>query len=128
LNEKVDDNIFNMVDAIVSGNRKQAFKLLEEQRRLGQDSYKLFGLITWQFRILLGMRDLFDREDNLSSDQMAKKLGIHPFVAKKNLYLVKRFSLNKLKDLHRQLLDIDFKTKTGQGDQDLLVDLFVGKS
>jgi len=127
LDEKIDDNIFNMVEAIVSGNRKQAFKLLNEQRRLGEDEPKIFGLITWQFRILLEMRDLFDREDDLTSDQMAKRLGIHPFVARKNLYLVKRFSLNKLKQLHKYLLDIDHKTKTGQGDQSLLVDLFVGK-
>jgi DNA polymerase-3 subunit delta len=117
-----------MVDAIVSGNRKQAFKLLEEQRRLGEDSYKLFGLIVWQFRILLGMRDLFEREDNLTSDQIAKKLGIHPFVARKNLALIRRLSLAKLKQLHSQLLDIDLKTKTGQGDQDLLIDLFVGRN
>ncbi len=128
LDEKIDDNVFNMVDAIVSGNRKQAFKLINEQRRLGEDSYKLFGLIAWQFRILLEMRDLYEREDNLSSDQMAKQLGIHPFVAKKNLYLVKRLPLAKLKQLHQQLLDIDLKTKTGQGDQSLLIDLFVGKS
>lgn len=125
LEERVDDNVFNMVESIVAGDRKQAFKLLQEQRRLGEDETKLFGLIVWQLRILLEMRDLYEREDNLSSEQIAKKLGIHPFVAKKNLYLVKRFSLAKLKQLHQQLLDIDLKTKTGQGDQDLLVDLFV---
>lgn len=125
LGEKIDDNVFNMVGAIVAGDRKQAFRLLQEQRRLGEDETKLFGLIVWQLRILLEMRDLYEREDNLSSEQVAKKLGIHPFVAKKNLYLVKRFSLTKLKQLHQQLLGIDLKTKTGQADQSLLIDLFV---
>jgi len=127
LEEKVDDNVFNMVESIVAGDRKQAFKLLQEQRRLGEDETKLFGLIVWQFRILLEMRDLFDREDNLSSNEMAKELSIHPFVAKKNLFLVKRYPLFKLKQLHKQLLEIDYKTKTGQADQSLLVDLFVGR-
>src|SRR3989339_208642 len=60
LEEKVDDNVFNMVEAIVSGNKKQAFKLVTEQRRMGEDDFKLFGLIVWQFRIILQMRSLFD--------------------------------------------------------------------
>jgi len=126
LEEKIDDNVFNMVEAIVGGQTKQAFKLLNEQRRKGESDMKIFGLIVWQFKILLEMRDLFEREDNLDSNQIAKKMGIHPFVAKKNMYLIKRFPLIKLKQLHKQLLDIDHKSKTGQGDQSLLIDLFIG--
>ena len=125
LDEKIDDNIFNMVEAVVSGNKKQAMKLLNEQRRLGEDDFKLFGLILWQFRILLEMRDLFEREDGIPTNQMAKRLGIHPFVVKKNLYIVKRFSLDKLKQIHKQLLEIDYKIKTSLCDQSLLIDLFV---
>ena len=43
LDEKIDDNVFNMVDAIVQGNHKLAFKLLNEQRRLGEEENKIFG-------------------------------------------------------------------------------------
>ncbi len=127
LEEKVDDNIFNMADAVVSGNRKLAFKLVQEQRRLGGEEGYLFGMIARQFRILLTMRDLFNRQENISSDQMAKMLGLHPFVVKKSLPLIKRHSLDKLKQAYDGLLDIDIKTKTGQADQSLLIDLFVGK-
>jgi DNA polymerase-3 subunit delta len=127
LDEKVDDNVFNMVEAVVSGNRKQAYKLLTEQRRLGEEDGKLFGLILWQFRILVNLRSLFEAEDNLTADQMAKKLGLHPFVVKKNLALVKRMSLVRLKEIYEMLLDIDKKIKTGRGDQSLLIDVLVGK-
>ncbi len=127
LEEKSDDNIFNMVDAIVAGNQKLAFKLIEDQRRLGQDDGYLFSMILRQFRILISLRDLFNREENISSDQMAKMLGLHPFVVKKSLPLVKRYSLDKLKDIYKQLLEIDIKTKTGLADQSWLIDLFVGK-
>jgi len=125
LEEKIDDNIFNMVDAIISGNKKSALKLLNEQRRLGEDETKIFGLIIWQFKILLEMRSLFEITDNVSSDYLAKSLNIHPFVAKKNFYLVKRHSLNQLKIVHKKLLDIDLKIKTGHAGQSLLIDLFV---
>jgi DNA polymerase-3 subunit delta len=127
LEEKTDDNIFNMVDAIVAGNRKLAFKLLEEQRRLGEEEGYIFSMILRQFRILISMRDLFNREENISSDQIAKMLAVHPFVAKKTLPLVKKYSLETLKDIYTQLLEIDIKTKTGFADQSWLIDLFVGK-
>ena len=128
LEEKVDDNIFNIADVVASGNHRLAFKLIQEQRRLGQEEGYLFGMITRQFRILITMRDLFNRQENISSDQMAKMLALHPFVVKKSLPLMKRLSLDKLKQIYDNLLEIDVKTKTGQADQSLLLDLFVGKS
>ncbi len=127
LEEKVDDNVFNMVDAIVAGNRKLAFKMIEEQRRLGEEDGMIFGMVLRQFRILISMRDLFNRQENITSDTMAKMLDMHPFVAKKSLPFIKKYSLDKLKDIYNQLLEIDIKTKTGLADQSLLIDLFVGK-
>lgn len=127
LDEKLDDNVFNLVDAVVSGNHKTAFKLLTEQRQRGEEDGKLFGLFLWQFRVLLEMSDLLEREGDLSSDEIAKYLGIHPFVARKNLSIVRKYSLSKLESIYSELLNIDLKTKTGQGDQSLLLDLFVVK-
>ncbi len=126
LEEKVDDNAFNMVDAIVAGNHKLAFKLLEEQRRQGEEESRLFGLLVWQFRIILEMADALEREGSVSSEILAKKLGIHPFVARKNMAIAKRYPLRKIEQMYERLLDIDIKTKTGQADQSLLIDLFVG--
>ena len=128
LDEKVDDNAFYMVEAVVNGNKKQAYKLLEEQRRIGEDNFKIFGLIVWQFRTLLAMRSLFEDQDNITSDAMAKILGIHPFVVKKNMALVKRYTKKQLSEIYAQLLDMDFKAKTGQADLGLSLDLLVSGS
>lgn len=127
LGEKADDNVFNMVEAIVSGNHKNAYKLLEAQRKLGEDDFKLFGLIAWQFRMLLQLRSLFDSKDGITSDAAAKELKIHPFVAKKNWAIIKKNSAERLKQIYDQLLDIDIKTKTGRADQSLMLDVFVGR-
>ena len=77
--------------------------------------------------ILLSLRALYDVEDNMTSDAMAKKLKLHPFVVKKNLALVKRYSLSRLKELYQQLLQIDIKTKTGQGDLLTLINMLISK-
>ncbi len=127
IDEKIDDNIFNMVDAIISGNKKLAFKLINEQRRLGEEESFLFAMIMRQFKILLQMRDLWEREDGLTSDMMAKKIKVHPFVAKKSMPLVRKFTLADLMRVYDELLEIDVKTKTGLADQAVLIDYFVGK-
>lgn len=127
LDEKVDDNAFNMVEAVVSGNKKQAYKLLQEQRRIGEDNFKIFGLIVWQFRILLAARSLFEVSENMSSDAMAKELGIHPFVLKKNLSLIKRYNKKQLSDIYAQLLEMDLKAKTGGSDLGLELELLINR-
>jgi DNA polymerase-3 subunit delta len=127
VSEKLDDNIFNLIDALVSGNHKEAFKLLQYQRQIGAEDGQIIGLIIWQIRILIQLRDLIDQEVAITSDVAAKKIGIHPFVAKKNWSLVKRYSLEKLQALYRTLLDIDIKTKTGFANQELLLDIFTAK-
>jgi len=127
LGEKVDDNAFNMVEAIVHGNKKQAYKLLEKQRQLGEDDFKIFGLVVWQFRILLLMRSLFEEQDGIGSETMAKILGLHPYVVKKNLALIKRYNKKQLTKIYDQLLIMDFKAKTGQQDLAPSLDLLISQ-
>lgn len=124
--EKVDDNIFNLVDAAVSGQTRQVYKMIREQYRIGKDPHYVFAMILRQFRILIEIRDLYEREDNMPSDVMAKKLGIHPFVVKKSLPFIKKYNLEDLKKIYLKLLDLDIKFKTSQGDPSLLIDVFVG--
>lgn len=127
LEEKVDDNIFNLVDAIVARQPKKVYSMIREQYAKGEDAQFIFAMLIRQFRILLELRDIFDRENNSNSDVLAKKLGIHPFVVKKSLPFVKRYSFEELKNIYSQLLTIDIETKTGQGDQSVLLDVFVGR-
>ncbi len=127
LSEKIDDNIFNLADALVAKRPKQVYQMIQEQYRLGKDPGYLFIMILRQFRILLQLRDLFEREDNANSDSLAKKLGLPPFVVKKSLALVKKYTSKELKNIYQQLLEIDIKTKTGLAGQSLLLDVFVGK-
>jgi len=127
VDEKIDDNAFNMIEAIVNGNKKQAYKLLSEQRRIGEDDFKIFGLLVWQFRILLSLRSLYDEQDSLGSDMAAKILGLHPFVVKKNLALVKKYNKKQLAKIYDQLLYMDLSAKTGQADLGVNIDLLISK-
>lgn len=127
LDEKIDDNIFNLVDALIAGQTKKVYQMIQEQYRIGEDAQFILSMILRQVKILLELRDLYDREDNMPSDILAKKLGLHPFVVKKSLPFIKKYNQDKLKNIYEKLLEIDIKTKTGQGDQSMLLDILVGK-
>lgn len=127
LKETVDDNIFNLVDALVAKNSKKVFQMIEEQYRKGEDAQFIFAMIMRQFKILLQLSDMISRGIRERDDIVARQLGLHPFVLKKSLPLVQKYSLEQLKSIYRELLEIDMKTKTGQGDQSLMLDFFVGK-
>ena len=125
--EKADDNIFNLVDAIVGKQPKLVFRMIREQYKKGEDCQFIFAMLARQFKILLQIRDLFLREDNLSSDTVAKKLGVHSFVVKKSLPLVKRYSMADLTGIYRRILDLDKNIKTGRGEPEALLDILVAK-
>ena len=127
LDEKADDNIFNLVDAIVGKQAKQAYQMIQEQYRIGEDAQFIFAMLIRQFRILLEMRDLFERDDAMQSGMLAEKLGLHPFVVKKSLPMVKRYTMDELQRIYGALLELDVKTKTGQGRPEVLLDVLVGR-
>jgi DNA polymerase III subunit delta len=127
LDEKADDNIFNLVDSIVAGQGKKVFGMIEEQYRMGKNAGYVFAMVVRQFRILLQIRDLLDRDESVRADQVAAQLNIKPFVVKKSLPLVRRYTLDQLKTMHQELLCIDIDVKTGKGGQGLLLDVFVGR-
>ncbi len=124
LDEQGSETIFNAIDAVAEGNSKKAFLLLSAQRTLGAEEGFIFNMLLRQFKILLQMKDLAERE-NPSPDTMAKLLGLPPFVAKKSAGVLRRFTLAQLEARYRELLNIDLSMKTGAADQAVLVDRFI---
>lgn len=124
---KLDDNVFSLVDAIVRGHRQKALQLLEYQRRLGEEDGKIFGLVVWQFRVLLELGDLLERESALTSAGLAERTGLNPFVVRKNIAVARATPLARLQGIYRQLFTLDRQIKTGVAPQSWLFDLFVAR-
>lgn len=122
-----DDNIFALVDAIVGRQLKTVYKMMREQYRKSEDPAFIILMLIRQFKIMLELRDLFERDELGQSDVVAKQLGLHPFVVKKTLPLIKRHTLDQLRSTYHQLLTIDRQTKTSQGDSWMLVDVLVAR-
>ena len=124
---KFDDNIFNLVDALGTKNKKLALKLMSDQFNLEADEMYLLSMLIRQFRILLEIKDLINERPKITKDLIAKELQIHPFVAQKALWQVKNFTFDKLKQIYQMLSDLDIKLKTSQAKPKVLFDLFIAQ-
>lgn len=125
--KSVDDNIFSLIDAIVQKRQQTIYQLLEEQYKQGNDAGYIFAMMLRQFRIMLEMKDVMERTGEKNDAVIAKQSGIHPFVAKKSIPLVNKYSIEELKWVYEELLKMDIETKTGGGDQKTLLDIFIGR-
>ena len=125
---KLEENIFLLTDALGQKNKKAALKLISDLLQAGTTPLELLSKMTWQFRNLLQVKGLADQTGNLSSPQIASKLKLHPYVAKKTLGQLKNFDLDGLKKIYRQLLELDHSLKTSQSEPEILFNLLVIKS
>ncbi len=122
---RVDADMFQTIEAIVSGNKGHALSLLKKQIAKGDDPFYIFHMYVYQLRTLLSVSGVA-REERLSDkNAIAKKCKIHPFVAQKSLHMLKSISHQQLKNLYRQLVLIDRDTKNGTRTITDALDLFI---
>jgi len=115
-------SVFDFVDALSNGNGKTAQHLLHRLLE-SEDPFSLWGMVVRQFRLLLQAREILDGRGN--KDDVARALGVHPFVAEKTTQQAGRFSVEFLEHVYRKLLGIDEGVKTGQVTLDLALDTLV---
>lgn len=121
--ESFEGKIFELMDAVSQRDSERAFRLLSQEREAGSADFYLLSMFARQIRLLIGARALLDEQASISSQEVAKRLSIHPFVAKKVLDQARGFTLLLLKEAQALLYTFDRGTKTGQISAPLSVDL-----
>lgn len=120
---KFDDNIFGLVDALGNKNKKMAVNLLNNQLSFGSPIGYIISMLIRQYRILLQTQEYIGE----TSDTVARKLKLHPFVVKKAMVQVRRYNFKELKKIYRELLKIDKEMKTTSWEPELMVDLLIAR-
>jgi DNA polymerase-3 subunit delta len=115
-------SVFDFVDALSQGNGKTAQRLLHRLLE-NEDAFALWGMVVRQFRLLLQAREILDGRGN--KDDVARALGVHPFVAEKTTGQANRFSMESLESIYHRLLNIDEGVKTSQITLDLALDTLI---
>ncbi|MFA4871710.1 MAG: DNA polymerase III subunit delta [Patescibacteria group bacterium] len=117
-NGRLDENIFNLIDALSQKNKKLALKLTSDQLNSGVHELSILKMISRQFKILLQVK----------SGANNSTLCLHPFVFKKALGQVKNFTPEKLVVIFKALIELESQLKTGHKNPELLFDLFIAKN
>ena len=115
-------SVFDFVDALANGNGKSAQHLLHRLLET-EDEFSLWGMVVRQFRLLIQAREILDGRGN--QNDVARALGVHPFVAEKAAQQAARFSIESLEYIYHKLLTIDEGVKTSQVTLDLALDTLV---
>ncbi|MFH1841171.1 MAG: DNA polymerase III subunit delta [Candidatus Nealsonbacteria bacterium] len=120
---KVEIDIFKTIDAIASKNKKEALSLIQKHLSRGDSCLYLLYMINYQFRNLLIVKDLLEK--NISYFSASKASGLHPFVFKKSCLQAERFTIQDLKKIYQKIFQIDFDVKTGKIDPQTALDLLI---
>ncbi|PIU42766.1 MAG: DNA polymerase III subunit delta [Parcubacteria group bacterium CG_4_9_14_0_2_um_filter_35_11] len=122
-------DIFKTIEAISYKNKKRAMKLIFEHFQAGENELKIWTMIIYQFRNLMKIRSILEENKKNKSFQKLRqqfqKSGIHPFAIKKTLPIAKKFSIEELRKIYKELFEFDLKIKTGKIEPRLGIEMFI---
>ena len=120
---KIEADIFATIDAIAQKDKKQALLLMYKHLAKGDSPYYLFTMLVYQFRIILEIKDMLERQ--IPYNVMLQKSKMHPYVLKKGCGVADRFSLTELKEIYKRLFRLDVSMKTGKVESRAVFDVFI---
>jgi len=119
-------NVFTMVDAIVEGKSARAASLLHQSLDEGAAAPYLLVMITRQLRLLVQVKELSGQRYRRSD--IKSRLGISKdFVLDKAIEQGRHYSMERLEQVYRKLLEADLSIKRGTLKGELALDLLVSE-
>ena len=110
--KSLDDDIFTLVDAIMTNKKAKAIELYQDMLLHGGDAKQILSLVANQFILYYQTRVL--RQDGLSNAQISKELGIHPYRVQLALEKTYRYTDSELLKKISDLADLDYESKIGK--------------
>ena len=119
-------SVFSMVDALVEGRASRAAPLIHQLLQEGVTAPYLLVMITRQLRLLLQAKELSLK--GMAVSEIKKRLGLaSDYTLTKALEQSKRYSMRRLEQVYRKLLETDLSIKRGIWKGELALDLLVAE-
>lgn len=119
----LNPNIFDFVGHIAAGNHLGATKVLDQLIRSGENEIKILSMIVYQYRTMLEICDF--KNQKLSAAEIASRSKVHPFVIRKTLDLLHKYSWRDLCSCYFQIQKADTDIKSGQIEPNLALLLLI---
>ena len=102
--------IWDLNDALMGKQTESALKLLQNQLDNGVAPEQILGAISGQFRTVWEVKNY--QEQGHPANQIAKKMGAHPYTVQKALEHTQKFSVQQLRRYHAELVQADRSLKS----------------
>lgn len=120
---QITNKIFDMVEAVALGRQKKALDYYYDLLALKEPPMRILYLLSRQFKLLLQVKDL--QSKGADKGAIAKRAGLHPFVAGKYMQQSKNFSEQELIGIMEDAADTEEMVKTGRLSDVMSVELFI---
>lgn len=119
-------SVFTMVDALIEGQAARTAPLLHQLLEEGDTAPYLLFMITRQLRLLIQVKEL--SLQNLSPGEVKSKVGIaSDFVLNKAMEQGRRYSMSRLEQIYRKLLETDLSIKRGLWKGEQALDILIAE-
>ena len=109
--KKIDNNLFDLIDAIISKNKKKSLMIYENMINYGEDVFKIFVALSNQIRLIYQVKTL----KNLSNDEITSMLNLkNPKQVMALRYKIDKYTSSELLDYLHKLSLMDEELKLGK--------------
>ena len=117
--------VFQMIDAVVTGQKSRAFTLLRNQLLSGTDRMAILSMLLRQYRLLQHIKIM--QYEKRGGDFIRSALGVPPFAVDQYIRQASGYTGGQIKSAVRICFDTEFALKSGRMSQDGAVETVVLK-
>lgn len=122
---QTESRIFDMITAIATKKQQQALQLYYDLLTLKEPPMRILYLITRQFNGILQVKEAL--ENGMVNADIARQMGVAPFVVGKYAGQAKYFSSDEIKEALKDFADIEERVKNGRIADKIGVELIIVK-
>ena len=104
--------VFQMVDAVVTGQRSRAFNLLRSQLLSGADRMGILAMLLRQYRLLQHIKIM--QYEKCSREYIRSALGLPPYAVDQNLRQASGLTGGQVKNAVRICFETEYAVKSGR--------------
>lgn len=120
--KKIDNNIFELIDAIISKNKNKSLEIYQNMINYGEDVFKIFVSLANQIRLIYQVKILKD----LDNDSICEKLNLkNPKQVMALRYKITKYTSRELLDYLHKLSIMDEELKTGKSIDKIVFPVFI---
>lgn len=120
--KKIDNNIFDLIDAIISKNKAKSLEIYQNMINYGEDVFKIFVSLSNQIRLIYQVKVL----KNINNDEISSLLRLkNPKQVMAIRYKIDKYTEIELLDYLHKLGIMDEELKTGKSIDTIVFPIFI---